>query len=118
MQTFVKLPRALLHHLGKEDTSKPWERLHGGLGLKNTLDLTDIRLLTVRLFSLNPFSSCLIQRDCKPRRYFYNKGLRADDNFFFSGLRPRFSRLPALPLECLGFACSSFANKNKRLLAV
>ena len=51
MQTFVKLPRALLHHLGKEDTSKPWERLRGGLGLKNTLELTKIRLLTVRLFS-------------------------------------------------------------------
>ena len=38
--------------------------------------------------------------------------------FFFSGLRPRFSRLAALPLACLGFACSNFAKKNKRLLAV
>ena len=45
MQTFVKLPRALLHHLGKEDTSKPWERLRGGLGLKNTLDLTELDCL-------------------------------------------------------------------------
>ena len=31
---------------------------------------------------------------------------------------PRFSRLAALPLVCLGFACSDFAKKNKRLLAV
>ena len=38
--------------------------------------------------------------------------------FFFSGLRPRFSRLAALPLMCLGFACSNFAKKNKRMLAV
>ena len=34
-------------------------------------------------------------------------------------LRPRFSRLAALPLASLGFACSNFAKKkNKRLLAV
>ena len=39
-------------------------------------------------------------------------------DFFFSGLRPRFLRLPTSPLECLGFACSSFAKKNKTLLAV
>ena len=31
---------------------------------------------------------------------------------------PRFSRLAALPLVCLGFACSNFAKKSKRLLAV
>ena len=31
----------------------------------------------------------------------------------FSGLRPRLSRL-----ACLGFSCSNFAKKNKRLLAV
>ena len=30
----------------------------------------------------------------------------------------RGSRLAALPLPCLGFACSNFAKKNKRLLAV
>ena len=39
-------------------------------------------------------------------------------DFFFSGLRPRFSRLAASPLACLGFACSNFAKKNKRLLVV
>ena len=33
--------------------------------------------------------------------------------FFFSGLRPRFSRQQASPLACLGFACSNFAKKNK-----
>ena len=38
--------------------------------------------------------------------------------FFFSGLRPRFSRQAASPLACLGFACSNFAKKNNRLLAV
>ena len=38
--------------------------------------------------------------------------------FFFLGLRPRFSRQAASLLECLGFACSKFAKKNKRLLAV
>ena len=38
----------------------------------------------------------LVQRDCKPR----------------------FSRQAASPLACLGFACSNFAKKNKRLLAV
>ena len=30
----------------------------------------------------------------------------------------RFSGFAALPLACLGFACSNFAKKNKRLLAV
>ena len=38
--------------------------------------------------------------------------------FFFSGLRPRLSRLAASLLACLGFSCSNFAKKNKRLLAV
>ena len=38
--------------------------------------------------------------------------------FFFPGLRPRFSRLAALPLACLDLACGNFAKKNKRLLAV
>ena len=38
--------------------------------------------------------------------------------FVFSGLRPRYSRVAALPLVCLGFACSNFAKKSKRLLAV
>ena len=38
--------------------------------------------------------------------------------FSFSGLRPPFSRLAASPLACLGLACSNFAKKNKRLLAV
>jgi len=38
--------------------------------------------------------------------------------YFFLGLRPRFSRFPASPLACLGFACGNFAKKNKRLLAV
>ena len=38
--------------------------------------------------------------------------------FFFSGLRPRFSRQAASPLACLGFVCSNFAKKNKRLLVV
>ena len=39
--------------------------------------------------------------------------------FFFSGLRPQFSRVNS-PLAFLGFACSNynFAKKNKRLLAV
>ena len=69
------------------------------------------RLLAVRLFSENASSSYLIQRYFKPRRYYYNKVLIPD-------LRPRFSRLSALPLACLGFACSNFAKKNKRLLAV
>ena len=39
----------------------------------------------------------LIQRDCKPLC---------------------FSRQPASPLACVGIACSNFAKKNKRLLAV
>ena len=39
-------------------------------------------------------------------------------HFFFSGLRPRFSRQAASPLACLSFACSNFAKKNKRLLTV
>ena len=30
---------------------------------------------------LNPSSSYLIQRDCKPRRYYYNKGLRPDETY-------------------------------------
>ena len=47
----------------------------------------------------------LIQRDCKPRCYYI-------------ALRPRFSWQAASPLACLGFACSNFAKKNKRLLAV
>ena len=38
--------------------------------------------------------------------------------FSFSGLRPCFSRLVALPLSWLGFTGSNFAKKNKRLLAV
>ena len=38
--------------------------------------------------------------------------------FFFSGLRPRFSPQAASTLACLGFACSNFAKKNNRLLAV
>ena len=37
---------------------------------------------------------------------------------FYLGLRPRFSRKAASPLACLGFVCSNFAKKNKRLLAV
>ena len=41
-----------------------------------------------------------------------------EKSFFFSVLRPRFSRLPASPLACSGFACSNFAKKNKRLLEV
>ena len=32
--------------------------------------------------------------------------------FFFSGLRPRFSRQAASPLAWLGFACSNFAKKR------
>ena len=32
--------------------------------------------------------------------------------FFFSGLRPRFSRQSASPLAWLGFACSNFAKKR------
>ena len=59
----------------------------------------------------------------------YNKGLGPDEKrrtadsfvvsyFFFSGLRPHLSRLVASPLACLGFACSNFAKKNKRLLVV
>ena len=36
--------------------------------------------------------------------------------FFLLGLTPSF--LAASPLACLGFACSNFAKKNKRLLAV
>ena len=43
---------------------------------------------------------------------------RQKTDFFFSGLRPRFSRLPTSPLMCLGFVCSNFTKKNKRLLAV
>ena len=35
--------------------------------------------------------------------------------FFFSGLRPRFSPQAASPPACLGFTCSNFAKKNKRL---
>ena len=38
---------------------------------------------------------------------------KTDCYFFFLGLSPRFS-----PLASLGFACSNFAKKNKRLLAV
>ena len=53
-----------------------------------------IRLLAVRLFSKNS------QRNCKPR------GL---------GVTPSFI---AAPLACLGFACSNFAKKNKRLRVV
>ena len=33
------------------------------------LPLSPPRLLTFRLFSQNPWSSYLSQRDCKPRRY-------------------------------------------------
>ena len=43
---------------------------------------------------------------------------REKRGFLFSGLRPRFSQLPTSPLECLGFTCSSFAKKSKRLLTV
>ena len=50
----------------------------------------------------------LIQRDCKPRCYYIGIETR----------RSRFSRQEASPLACLGFACSNFAKKNKRLLAV
>ena len=41
----------------------------------------------------------------------------AVSSIFLLGL-PRLSRLAALLLACLGFSCSNFANKNKRLLAV
>ena len=63
----------------------------------------------------------LIQRDCKPRCYYIGVETRREKTvsfFFFSGLRPRFSRQEASPLACLGFAFSDFAKKNKRLLAV
>ena len=43
-----------------------------------------VRLLAVRLFPQNLSSSYLIQRDCKPRRYSYNKGLRKGGLLFFS----------------------------------
>ena len=60
-----------------------------------------IDCLQSAIFFLNPSSSYLIQRDCKPRLYYYRD------------LRPRFSRFPTSPLACLGFACSNFAKKNK-----
>ena len=63
----------------------------------------------------------LIQRDCKPRCYYIGIETRREKTvsyFFLSGLRPRFSRQAASPLAWLGFACSNFAKKNKRLLAV
>ena len=41
-------------------------------------------LLAVRLFYWNPSSSYLIQRDCKPRRYYYNKELRPDEKSLVS----------------------------------
>ena len=47
-------------------------------------------------------------RDCKLRCYYIGIETR----------RPRFSRQAAWPLACLGFACSNFAKKNKRPLAV
>ena len=56
---------------------------------------------------LNSSSSYLIQRVCTTRRYYYQR----EWDVFFSGLRPCFSRLAALLLACLGFACSNFAKK-------
>ena len=85
-------------------------------------DLTS--LLAVRLFSKNPSSSLLAQ--LQTTTLCYNKGLGPDEksqpSHIFSsrayGLVYRGSRLRRLPLACLGFSCSNFAKKNKRLLAV
>ena len=41
---------------------------------------------------------------------------RREKTHFLLGLTPSF--LAASPLACLGFACSNFAKKNKRLLAI
>ena len=65
------------------------------------------RLLAVRL-ALNPFSSYLSQRDWKPRRYVYNKGLGRD---LLLGLTPSFIAARVLRFR-------KFVEKNKRLLAV
>ena len=56
---------------------------------------------------LEVFSSYLIQRDCKPRRCYYNNGS-------FLAARARLNS----PLACSGFVRSNFAKRNKRLLAV
>ena len=69
-----------------------------------------IRLLADRLFTQNPSSSYLMQRDCKPRCYYLGIETRREK----TGLRPRFSRQAPSPLACSGFACSNFAKKNKR----
>ena len=69
------------------------------------LSLGRPRLLAVLLFSSKLSSSYLIQRDCKPRCYYL--GIETRRAYVLV------SRQAASPL-----ACSNFAKKNKRLLAV
>ena len=73
---------------------KKWEQT-GTLELKIEPVTARVRLLAVRLFSYNPSSSTTLHG--------LGRALR----------RPCLSRL-----ACLGFACNSFAKKNKRPLAV
>ena len=66
----------------------------------------------------------LIQRDCKPRWYYCLQSAFSLKICLVLDLIQRdckplcFSRQPASPLACVGIACSNFAKKNKRLLAV
>ena len=80
-------------------------------GLTNSYKLLDCLQSS---FSFKILLVLSLQAPLQTTTLCYNKGLGRD--FFLLVLTPSF--IAASPLACLGFACSNFAKKNKRLLAV